>query len=340
MKLFRTSFPEQKIELKGSTKMLQKMGLGVLGAGLATGLLLISGTITISNKILNEIGIESQYHENKVFAFDINEEDKTTGDVTQNLHFLYLTKEGDYCNEYKEIEKDGRTTTYTMVRYDGMDDTIIPIHEFLKENGYENNMNIWYSETQLSILKSQIENDRLVRNEQLKKEEEIKKIQPIDSIEEYIWQSHSLDKTKLRLDEICVLDMYDSEQHDISSLHFLYPVRIVNYRENGIMKTVTIYREIVEDEYEPIYIQTDDGSIYFDYESGNEKCTGRQLRLLNPNYEMFISDKVNFDSPEKIGAYLQGYSKDELLEIKSEIELKLYEKRKQEDILNENQKTI
>ncbi len=342
MKLFRTSFPEQKIELKGNKKILQKIGLGVLGAVFVTSTFLMNGTITIPNRFLNTVGIESQYHESKVFAFDTNKEDKITKEVTQDLHFLCLTKEGDFCNEYEEIEKDGKAHTYTLIRYDGMENTVIPINEFLKENGYENNTEMWYSETKLSSLKSQIENDRQIRNAQLKKEEEERKRQPINSVKEHIWPRRTSDPSKFRLDEIYVLDMYNIEQPEASSLHFLYPVRKIQYNENNVAKTADVYREIVEGEYAPIYIQTSDGKVFFDYEGGNAKSVDGRVRQLNTDYEAFISDKLHFKSQEEFETYLEGYSKHELLGMKSQMELQLYGRKQenpaQTEISNESEK--
>ncbi len=202
MKLYKKSFPEQKVNLNGEKKIFQEMVLGMLGAGLASSLLLMGGKEVVSSNFSNVIGIENQYSAEELVIYSIEGYDIETKEEKQNVQIFQVVSE----NEWNEIAKEESQTpvcgskgimihpeqfeeyenSISNVRKQNEDSIIIvgaPINSLLEFYGM-NETKQTYSESELLTIKHQLELSKKTNQEENRevKEQSLNKKNPKDDI--------------------------------------------------------------------------------------------------------------------------------------------------------------
>lgn len=193
MKLYEKRIPEQEIRFDGKNNTLQNFMLGMLGAGMASSLLLTGGRAMVTNDFSSIIGEEIQYSADELMVYSVEGYDKETKEEKQRVQIFQVINE----DNGKEIAKEEVQTSISgnmavligpeqfeqygnsisSVREQYSDAIIIvkaPINSLLEFYGVDEKKNN-YSESDLLELKSQLEASKKSNKEVQVEEQSVKK---------------------------------------------------------------------------------------------------------------------------------------------------------------------
>lgn len=105
MKLYKKSIPKQEIRFDESST-LKNFVLGMLGAGMASSLLLMGGKAAIPNNFSSIIERDRQYCADELIVHSAEGYDLKTGEEKQNVSFYQVINK----DEWKEIAQDRSRT--------------------------------------------------------------------------------------------------------------------------------------------------------------------------------------------------------------------------------------